>query len=190
MKLTRKQLVSPASRAHSGSNPHWQWDHGQVTDPSEDPFPLLIYRIKVIARIPSTTWHMHVSLCTLALLQAQVVKRKRVITTMLSKTHLLGWLGYEGWYEGWNSGLWGTSNRKADRPKTRRIHNTFGVGKGIKWNDKELDFFSVRGEEMVKSTLRLIHTGFFYWNGQRKSEHVRILSSFSFSYIIHHNDAF
>lgn len=191
MKLTKQQLISPASRAHSGSNPHWQWDLGQVTDPSEAPFPLLIYKIKVTARIPSTTWHVHViSMCTLALPQAQLVKKKRVITTVLSKTHLLEWLGYEGWYKGQNSGLRGTSNTKVDRPKTWRIHNTLDVGKGIRWNEKELNFFSVRGEEMVKSTLRLIHTGFFYWNGQRKSGYVRTLSSFSFSYIIHHNDAF
>lgn len=131
-----------------------------------------------------------ISMCTPALPQAQLVKKKRVITTVLSKTHLLEWLGYEGWYKGQNSGLRGTSNRKVDRPKTWRIHNTLDVGKGIRWNEKELNFFSVRGEEMVKSTLRLIHTGFFYWNGQRKSGHVRTLSSFSFSYIIHHNDAF
>lgn len=48
-----------------------------------------------------------------------------------------------------------TSNRAADRPKTRGIHHISGGGDRITRGEKELSFFSLRKEKVVKSsTLR------------------------------------
>lgn len=70
--------------------------------------------------------------------------------TVPSKSHPVG-TGRGGLL--WRVSFWGrgTSHRKADKPKTRAIHNIVGHGKGIRTEEKELEIFSVKKEIMVKS---------------------------------------